>query len=238
MKDIEEWKRIIIDNEITFYEISNKGRCRNLKNIKNKNQGVLTPKYNKHNGRYTYCIRLKGKLYYKYRYRLVAEAFIPNVYNKPEVNHIDGDKTNDIVENLEWVTGKENMNHAFRNELYSTATPVSVYTLKGEFVNSYDSVSEAIRQLFPNHCCKFKNIDSNDLKQEKDNIYCNSLGYQWRLRDNDIREVIDIKDICSRQNIPIVKLSMENQLIDIYTQIHQAYVDMNKKDNGGYFSSM
>ena len=57
-------------------------------------------------------LSMDGKVYNRNIHRMVAETFIPNPDNKPEVNHIDGNKKNNNVTNLEWTTRKENANHA------------------------------------------------------------------------------------------------------------------------------
>jgi hypothetical protein len=76
--------------------------------------------YDKSRGRHSYrvgCFFKEGKSKSLYFHRLVAEAFIPNPDNKKEVNHIDGDKLNNSVENLEWATRSENTIHAFATGL-------------------------------------------------------------------------------------------------------------------------
>ena len=107
-----------------YYQVSNLGNIKSLERII-ENSGTLTgyykvkerilkPRENKNrNGYYELSLRKDGKEKRFKVHRLVACAFIENPYNKPEVNHIDGNKSNNCVSNLEWTTSKENKEHAW-----------------------------------------------------------------------------------------------------------------------------
>lgn len=98
-----------------YYQISNLGKVKSLKfNHSNKNK-LLNPFDNEGYTRVKLYINKQGKRFLVHR--LVAETFIPNPENKPFVNHIDGNKSNNCVANLEWVTASENTIHAIENGL-------------------------------------------------------------------------------------------------------------------------
>lgn len=71
-----------------------------------------------------------GKVFYKKVHRLVAENYLINSENKKEVNHIDGNKENNHVSNLEWATRRENCKHASKNKLYSPLKGVKNHASK------------------------------------------------------------------------------------------------------------
>ena len=99
-----------LNNEITKYEISNIGLVRN-----SKTQKILKTNFSK--GYERVNLTHKGIQKQFFIHRLVATAFINNPLHKEQVNHINGDKSNNNVYNLEWVTSSENIKHAFDNGL-------------------------------------------------------------------------------------------------------------------------
>lgn len=118
MNSKEIWKDI--KGYEGYYQVSNLGRVRSLDRIDSLNRKrygkILVRKHNNRNY-FTHCLKINGKAHYFLVHRLVALAFIPNPKNLPQVNHIDEDKSNNRVSNLEWCDAKYNDNYGNRNRI-------------------------------------------------------------------------------------------------------------------------
>lgn len=121
---MEKW--ITLKGYDNFYEISNYGEIKSINRFVRSSTGrkrfvmgrMIKQKHNK-DGYQFVTLSKNGQLQNHYVHRLVAETFIPNPANKPQVNHIDGNKTNNFINNLEWVSVSENAKHAYKNGLSS-----------------------------------------------------------------------------------------------------------------------
>ena len=179
-----KWKDIVgYENE---YQINQFGEIRTLKDSpKLKKYDVLKPQISKRNG-YVYQMLYKnGKEKLLRVHRLVAMAFLPNPNNLPQVNHKDGNKQNNSVDNLEWCEQSDNMKHAYKNGLQIPSENqrraiINTNKLKqkkvcqikdGEVINTFSGISEASRQTKISiscilRCCNLKRKSTN--------------GYEWR----------------------------------------------------------
>ena len=141
------------------YTISDKGEIVNINTNKE-----LKP-YIRNDGYVIISLSKGGKKYKCYLHRLVAETFIPNPDNLPQVNHKDENKSNNCVSNLEWITPKDNCNYGTRNERQGLghSKPIEQYDLEGNFIKEWNSAAQVERDLGFNH----SNISKCCLGQQK-----------------------------------------------------------------------
>ena len=139
-----------------LYQVSDQGRVKSLeRKVKHwcggeriQKERILKPSMDK-DGYLLVTLCAGGKPKTLKVHRLVCEAFHENPDNKPQVNHINEDKTDNRACNLEWCTCKQNVNHGSRNERVSK--PVGQYSLDGKLIKLWPSTMEAERQAGFNH---------------------------------------------------------------------------------------
>lgn len=132
-------------------------------------------------------IRVKGKDTSKAIHIIIALMFIPNPESKPYVNHKDGNKKNNIVSNLEWVTQKENMAHARETGLINietlaaqgekTRVPVYQLELDGNIIKKFNSLDEASE--ITGSSSNISAVCSSYTKDKDDRLRHSSAGYGW-----------------------------------------------------------
>jgi hypothetical protein len=198
----EIWKSIIKNKEETGYEVSNLGNIRNTI----RPSKILKPSLR--SGYQSICISRNEKCKI---HREVAIAFLPNDdVKKKFVNHIDGNKMNNKLDNLEWVTPTQNVKHAIDNKLIKVTerrvTKIDPDTKKE--IETYQSLKIASE--------KTGTIDSAIIKSCK-GINNKAGGYIWKYTDvnNNEQENIDLTEYKQLKDFPNYRISKEGKVYSI-----------------------
>ena len=162
LSDKTEWREV---KEYNHYEVNQFGEIRHR--IRKK---ILKPRIN--NGYQYVNFKINGKNVNFSVHRIVANAFIPNPNGYTEVNHKDYNRSNNCVDNLEWVSSSQNKYHAFLKEenKKSRGKAVNQYTKEGILIKTFDTITEAAQTL---GCCVAA-ISNCCLKRTK-----TSQGFLW-----------------------------------------------------------
>jgi len=185
-KEEEIW-RDIKDYE-GLYQVSNMGRVKSLERTITRKNGrkysvkeqILQPTKNFNGYLLVNLYDNSSKMKKIYIHRLVCEAFYENSQNKPEVNHINEDKTDNRACNLEWVTRKENLTHGTRPARIAKANvknkskSVGQYTRDGRLIKVWQSTMEVQRQL---------GFDNSYIGKAARGKIKTAYGYVWKYEE-------------------------------------------------------
>jgi len=153
-----------------YYQISNMGNVKSLEHTVTKSNGVvqirkerIMNKRESTDGYYIAKLNMNNHSKSIAIHRLVAQHFIPNPDNLPEVNHIDTNRKNNRVDNLEWCTHKDNVRYSadkghYRNNKFGSnngrARRVSLYNSDHQLIDSFDYIGDCARYMIDNQMCK------------------------------------------------------------------------------------
>lgn len=159
----EIWKPV---TGYEMYEVSNTGKIR-------RNNKLLNPSLTS-KGYYTISLSKNGKVTKHRLHRLVAEAFIPNPYNKPSVDHKDANRQNNVVSNLQWVSAKENAH----NPIYRLSTFKMIIQHTGNYLN-YHNIFNSIREAE-----YYTGIEHSGISKCALGKNLSAGGYKWTYADD------------------------------------------------------
>ena len=170
----EEWRDVV--GYEGLYQVSSEGRVKSLERKDRFGRIVkertLKPAV-RGKGYLFVVLCASGKTRMFYVHRLVCQSFHENPDNKPQVNHINEDKTDNRACNLEWCTRRENVNHGTRNERSAKALskPIGQFSLDGKPIKVWQSTMEAERQTGFSHVY---------ICQAANGKYKQAYGYIWK----------------------------------------------------------
>ena len=170
------------------YQVSNFGNVRSLNYNKTKKIKILIPSLDNYGYNYLLLYKNSKRKHFTV-HRLVAQAFIPNPNNLPQVNHKDEDKTNNCVENLEWCTNKYNCNYGTRNVRIKEhqnkpmlgkfgkdnphSKQIYQYDMEGNLIKIWDSATVIHREL---------GFDNSYISACARGKHQSAHGYMWKYK--------------------------------------------------------
>jgi len=182
---MEIWKDI---EGYPNYQVSNMGRVKSLNYLRTGKEKILKSCNN--NKGYIYVNLYKeGKQKHYLIHRLVAQAFIPNPDNLPEVNHKNENPTDNRVENLEWCTSQYNNNFGTHNERMAKtlSIPILQFTKEGEFIKKWDGAIQVEREL---------GFNQGSISKCLKGKYKSAYGFKWHYHYKSLwlKNHISLKD--------------------------------------------
>lgn len=216
----EEWRTI--NGTDGKYSVSNLGNVR-----RNEHYTIVRPTSQHPNGakmfykekevkgyinvdnyKVVYLCTYAGKRMIKKVHRLVAEAFIPNPNNLPQVNHKDEDSLNNSIDNLEWCDAKYNANHGTRNDRLRKQSGIKVaqYDTSGNLIKVWDSLSQAAQSF---GCSTTSAIRKVCKKCKGRNTY---KGYIWKYVDTKV-----IGDVSLKEQMLTNKTELINMVLNTFS---------------------
>lgn len=209
-------KQIFVNNFGTSYYITEDGRCFNTNTGK-----YLKGQYNCKNGYLSFNITLNdGSKKRIYAHRAVAEAYLPAPNeHQTQINHIDGNKKNNCVDNLEWVTPKENTLHSIELEL-KKQKHVFCFNKNKELVAEYKSISEAARAV---------DISMSIIQQElHKEVKTLSGNFYWSY-EKEIKEVKNYKNLGKAKEV--YQYDLKGKFINSYSSAGEAARSLGVKNH-------
>ncbi len=208
----EIWKQVVLNVDMNNkqYYVSNLGRFKN-------SYGVIMSNYKVNDNGYI-RVYIYNKTYTLHR--LVALAFIENIENKEQVNHIDGNKLNNSVSNLEWVTNTENQIHKFKIGLGNNYTrKITQYDLQMNKIKDFNSIIEASKEL---------NIAKSNIRGVITNYRKSAGGFIFKyLEDNNHYDIV----IPNNRNRKVIQYDLDMNIIKIFNSIIEASKELNIHKN-------
>lgn len=206
------WKTYLFNNAPTNYECSKTGA------VRNKTTEQILSGNKKNTGYIEYELYIDKISIYISGHRIIAQTFLPNPNNYPMVNHIDGNKQNNNVSNLEWCDAKRNNRHAWETGLNTdknVAIEVIQCNLNGEEIQRFHSISEAKRAT---GICKIREAAFGTRKT--------AGGFVWKLADANYR----IRDMGKKKKVG--QYTLNGDFIKSYESASQASRETNVPRKG------